>query len=77
MTAGMAMPVETVWELDRAEFPDGSIDHELEVELGGLPPAVETEAVIAAIRAELARLGVPTIEQPLAKFTRFRERTRS
>ena len=77
MTAGTAVPVETVWELDRAEFPDGSIDHELEVELGGLPPAVDTEAVIAAIRAELARLGVPTVEQTLAKFTRFRERTRS
>ena len=71
------MQVETLWELDRAEFPDGSVDHELEVELGGLPSAVRTEAVVAAIRAELARLGVPTMEQPLAKYARFRERARS
>jgi hypothetical protein len=63
--------------LDRAQFPDGSVDHELEVELGGLPRAVETEAVVAAICAELARLGVPTVEQPLSKYARFRERTRS
>jgi hypothetical protein len=77
MTAGVAVPVETMWELDRAEFPDGSIDHELEVELGGLPSAVGTGAVVAAIRAELVRLGVPTVEQPLSKFARFRERTRS
>jgi hypothetical protein len=77
MTAGMAVPVETVWELDRAEFPDGSVDHELEVELGGLPPAVGTEPVVAAICAELVRMGVPTIEQPLSKYARFRERTRS
>lgn len=75
--AGMATRVETMWELDRAEFPDGSIDHELEVELGGLPAAVGTAAVVAAIRAELVRLGVPTMEQPLAKYARFRERTRS
>jgi hypothetical protein len=76
-TAGTAARVDTVWELDRAEFPDGSIDHELEVELGDLPPTVGTEAVVAAIRAELARLGVPTMEQPLAKYARFRERMRS
>lgn len=75
--AGTATRVETVWELDRAAFPDGSVDHELEVELGGLPPAVGTEAVVAAIRTELARLGVPTMVQPLAKYARFRERTGS
>jgi hypothetical protein len=68
--------VETVWELDRAEFPDGSVDHELEVELGGLRPAVGIEAVIAAIHAELARLGVNTVDQPKTKFARFRERNR-
>ncbi len=77
LTARAAMRVDTEWELDRAEFPDGSIDHELEVELGGLPPAAGTEEVVTAIRAELARLGVSTMKQPLAKFARFRERARS
>jgi hypothetical protein len=75
--AGASGRVETLWELDRAEFPDGSVDHELEVELGGLPPAVGIESVVAAVRVRLTRLGVETVEQPLAKYARFRERARS
>jgi hypothetical protein len=71
---GTARRIETTWELDRSEFPDGSVDFELEVELGRLP---SPEAVISAIHAELARLGVPTSSQPLSKYARFRERTRT
>ncbi len=70
------MLVETTWELDRAAFPDGSIDHELEVELGGLPCGTSATAAVAAIRAELARLGVPTVAQLKTKQMRFRERIR-
>lgn len=72
-----AAPFETIWELDRTEFPDGSIDHELEVELGGLPPGVRAELAVEAVQVELARLGVPTVEQPQTKQARFRERVRS
>lgn len=75
-TAGAVRAVETLWELDRASFPDGSIEYELEVELGGLPPEIEAEAVVAAIRAELVRLDVLTMEQPRSKYARFRERPR-
>jgi hypothetical protein len=52
--------VETFWELDRSEFADGAIDHELEVELGHLP---SPGAAVAAIHAELARFGVGTVRQ--------------
>jgi hypothetical protein len=87
---GTARRVEFDWELDRAEFPDGSVDHELEVELscrpgpgirpdeaGGWPDRVGIDLVVGAVRAELARLGVPTVSQPMSKYARFRERRRS
>lgn len=84
-----AARVQTDWELDRTEFPDGSVDHELEVELGhlvvprgmsGVPSAaasprnVAAATAVTAIRAELALFGVATISQHLSKYARFRER---
>jgi hypothetical protein len=47
-----AARIETDWELDRTEFPDGSVDHELEVELGHLVypraiPGTDPEAAVS------------------------------
>jgi len=63
-------------ELDETRFQDGSVDHELELELAphgaGEPPA---ENVLATLRAYLHGLGIPWRPRGRGKFWRFLERS--
>ena len=71
---GIPRTVATRWEIDRTRFAPGPTEYELEVEL---PPAARAlgltaEALVAAVKARLAALGVETCEQPESKYARFR-----
>jgi hypothetical protein len=71
---GAETPVPLRWEVDRTDFGDGRVEHEVEVELpeaaaaAGLTP----EALAAWVRGRLDGLGVRWAEQPESKFARFR-----
>lgn len=59
-----------VFELDRTEFPDGSVQRELEVELPADAPAGEIEAGLARLFAELG-LPLRGAESKAARFFRL------
>lgn len=65
--------VDAAWEVDRARFPDGSVDCEVELELAD--PA-DARSALAALERELGDAGIRMRPQPKSKYARFRERLR-
>jgi hypothetical protein len=74
-------------EVDSTRYPDGTVEHEAELELPPtlLPPRVQAppaqpilldaDAVSAAVRALVERAGVPWIPSLRGKYARFLERS--
>jgi len=80
--AGSRRLSDSLWELDRTEFPGGMVHYELEVELArsapGKPGALQgTECGLMESRAELELYGVlqswsiPVVAQPASKYERW------
>jgi len=62
---------EYVFEIDKTEFSDGSVDYELEIELRDQG---QYDAVIDNLRRIFQSLGIPFQRQPQTKFHRALER---
>jgi uncharacterized protein YjbK len=67
---GQQRPV--VFEMDRTEFPNGRVDHEVEVELKGQLGDADADAAEKAVRALLDRAGIRPESAP-SKAKRFFE----
>ncbi len=64
---------ELILEIDRTEFPDGSVDYELEVEIAD---EKLYERITGEITRLLERCNVPVVFQPKSKFQRAVEKSR-